>query len=88
MGSLVIPANDFTKLLTIEILYYLPDYPSILQSFTWQMEDISPTYPHLDRFLTYWDKEIIAKINSVNVSIGGECGNREFRYLKDVIKLI
>lgn len=86
-NSNVLIANDISKILTVEILYHLPDYPSLLQTFVWQMEDLSPTYPNLDKFLLYWEKEIIAKINSVRVAVGDEIYNREFKNLRDIIKI-
>ena len=34
-------------LATANILYHLPDHPSLLQSFVWQFHDIAPDYPAL-----------------------------------------
>lgn len=55
-------------LLTAEILYHLPDYPALLQSFVWQDYDICPNFPALRRFLGFWEREIEGKIHSVTVA--------------------
>jgi uncharacterized protein Usg len=55
-------------LATANILYHLPDHPSLLQSFVWQFHDISPDYPRLARFLDHWRREIEAVIHSVEVA--------------------
>lgn len=55
-------------LATAEILYHLPDYPGILQSFVWQHTDVAPDYPRLRRFLEYWVENIEARLHSVTVS--------------------
>ena len=39
------------RLATAEVLYYLPDHPSLLQSFVWQTLDLAPSYPRIHRFL-------------------------------------
>ncbi len=56
------------RLTLAEILYHLPDHPDLLQSFTWQTMDISPDYPVLRRFLTYWQQSLDGKLHSVRVA--------------------
>ena len=58
------------RLATAEVLYYLPDHPSLLQSFIWQTLDLAPTYPRIHRFLDYWRREIDAVIHSVQLATG------------------
>lgn len=55
------------RLTTAEVLYYLPDHPSLLQSFVWQTMDLAPRYPRIARFLDYWRREIDAAIHSIRV---------------------
>lgn len=59
------------RLTTAEIVYYLPDYPALLQAFTWQTLDEAPDFPRVHRFLGFWRKEIEAVIHSVRVSCVG-----------------
>lgn len=56
------------ELTTAEILYYLPDYPDILQSFIWQHYDTAPGYPRLRRFLDFWRSNIEATLAEVKVA--------------------
>ena len=56
------------RLATAEILYHMPDYPDLLQSFIWQHYDIAPEYPTLTKFLDYWTENIEGPIHSVRVA--------------------
>lgn len=58
------------RLATAEVLYYIPDHPSLLQSFMWQTLDLAPSYPRIHRFLDYWRREIDAVIHSVRLASG------------------
>lgn len=53
---------------TAEILYFMPDHPSLLQSFTWQQLDISPKFPQLKKFLDFWQDEIEGQLHEVQVA--------------------
>lgn len=55
------------RLATAEVIYYLPDHPSLLQSFVWQTMDCAPQYPRIAKFLNFWRREIEAVIHSVHV---------------------
>ncbi len=55
------------RLATAEILYYMPDHPGLLQTFVWQHYDLAPHYPRLNKFLSYWHREIEAVLHSVTV---------------------
>jgi uncharacterized protein Usg len=65
--NLVRQLHDY-RLTTAEILYHLPDHPSVLQSFIWQDLDIAPQYPVLHRFLDFWKREIDGDLHSVRVA--------------------
>lgn len=60
------------RLTTAEVLYYLPDHPSLIQRFMWQTLDIAPDFPRVHQFLEFWRREVDAVIHSVNVSAVGE----------------
>lgn len=60
-----------SRLTTTEVLYHLPDYPGILQSFLWQTYDVAPDYPRLHQFLDHWRREIEAVIHTVRVAHAG-----------------
>jgi len=58
------------RLTTAEVLYYMPDHPSLIQSFVWQTLDLAPDYPRIQKFLDYWRREIEAVIHSVQLATG------------------
>jgi uncharacterized protein Usg len=55
------------RLITAEILYRLPDYPSFLQSYIWQDYDLPPKFPVLYKFLKFWERELDGPIHSVTM---------------------
>jgi uncharacterized protein Usg len=65
--SFVRQLQDY-RLTTAEILYHLPDHPSVLQTFIWQDLDIAPRYPVLHKFLDFWKREIDGNLHSVRVA--------------------
>jgi uncharacterized protein Usg len=60
------------RLTTAEVLYYMPDHPSLLQTFLWQTLDEAPDYPRIQRFLDFWRREIDAVIHSVAITSVGQ----------------
>ncbi len=57
-------------LTTAEILYRLPDHPSLLQMYLWQEYDNAPRFPVLQDFLEFWEKNIEGPLHRVTVSHG------------------
>ena len=58
------------RLTTAEILYRLPDYPALLQTYVWQNMDLVPGYPELRRFLDFWEANLDGKLHSIRVACG------------------
>lgn len=56
------------SLTTAEILYRLPDYPALLQSFIWQEYDIHPRFPRLKGFLDFWTRNLEGSLYRVTVA--------------------
>jgi len=56
------------SLTTAEILYRLPDHPSLLQSFIWQEYDVHPRFPRLKSFLDFWSANLDGKLYRVTVA--------------------
>ena len=67
------------RLTTAEIIYHLPDHPSLLQSFVWQHLDVAPEYPRLRKFLEFWMNSIEGKLHSVRVGQKTLIGPAKFR---------
>ena len=55
-------------IVTLNVLYWMPDYTHILQEFIWQTSDVRPEYPRVHRFLNYWHDNIEAVISEVNIA--------------------
>ncbi len=68
------------RLTTAEILYHRPDHPALLQSYIWQEYDLNPDFPVLNRFLSFWQKELEGKLHSVWVAASGLVTPKEMRF--------
>ncbi len=55
-------------LTTAEILYRLPDHPSLLQTYVWQDYDLAPRFPVLIKFLDFWKKNLEGPVFKVRVA--------------------
>jgi len=55
-------------LTTAHILYRMPDYQDILQTYVWQDYDLCPEFPVLKRFLDFWKREIEGPLHSVTIA--------------------
>jgi uncharacterized protein Usg len=68
------PDRDFRaqltgfSLMTAEILYHMPDHPSLLQTYVWQDYDIHPRFPRLMEFLDFWSRNLDGKLYRVTVA--------------------
>jgi uncharacterized protein Usg len=66
--------NDFAKMLegyrltTAEILYRMPDHPSLIQSYIWQDLDLHPRFPKLTSFLDFWSTTLEGPLYRVTVT--------------------
>ena len=56
------------ELVLVGVIYYLPDYKSLLNEFYCQFDDIVPDIPRVHEFLNYWKNNIEAPIKEVKVS--------------------
>jgi len=75
------------RLTTAEILYHLPDHPTVLQSFIWQDLDLAPRYPVLRGFLDFWRRDIEGRLHSVRVASVGLVSAGEMRYTEHLTHL-
>ncbi len=69
------------QLTTAEILYHMPDFPAVLQSYIWQEMDIAPKFPVLGKFLAFWQKELEGPLHSVRVASTGIFSPVEMRHI-------
>ncbi len=68
------------RLTTAEILYQIPAYPDLLQSYLWQSLDRIPDFPKLNGFLSTWEKGLKGKLHSVRIGYVGIIQPEEWRY--------
>ncbi|MGB1539607.1 MAG: usg protein [Rickettsiales bacterium] len=67
MKELELALRDY-RLTTAEILYHLPDHPTLLQTYLWQEYDLAPKFPELQKFLDFWERELEGRLHSVTVA--------------------
>jgi len=68
------------RLTTAEILYQIPEFPDLLQSYLWQSLDRVPDFPKLNDFLSSWEKDIEGKLHSVRIGYVGIIQPEEWSY--------
>ncbi len=75
------------RLTTAEILYHMPDHPTVLQSFIWQKIDHAPDFPLLHSFLAFWRRDIEGPLHSIRVASAALTRPAEFRYADGEFRL-
>lgn len=75
------------RLTTAEIIYHLPDFPDILQSFIWQNLDTAPRFPILRRFLRFWETNLEGPLHHVRVASSPLVMPAEFRFVEGELLL-
>jgi uncharacterized protein Usg len=80
-------SEDFKRLLegynltTAEILYRLPDHPSLLQTYVWQDYDLHPRFPKLLAFLNFWARNLEGPLHKISVAHAGLIKPAEIRMI-------
>jgi len=75
------------RLATAEILYHMPDSPSMLQTFVWQDFDMAPRFPVLNKFLRFWEDNLDGPLHSVRVASSQLISPAEFRAVGGVLQI-
>lgn len=60
-----------TKPVLLKVYYFIPDYPTLLQEFSWGFDDRVPELVRTHKFLRHWHQNIDAVISEVLISISG-----------------
>ena len=68
------------SLATAEILYRMPDHPTILQTYIWQEYDLAPHFPELRRFLDFWTNSLDGLLHTVRVVHTGLFKSTDIRW--------
>ena len=75
------------RLTTAEILYHMPDHPSVLQSYIWQDYDLAPCFPKLIDFLDFWEANLDGPLYRVRVAHRGLISPTEFNFVRGELRL-
>ena len=75
------------RLTTAEILYHLPDFPRLLQSFVWQDLDLAPKFPVLNEFLAFWEDNLDGRLHSVKMASRALASTTDMRYAATQLRL-
>lgn len=76
-----------TQLITVDIFYFMPDHPSLVQEFMWQTEDVAPELKRVHRFLNHWKNNIDAVIQEIILCGANYNTSRSFRSIDEVFRL-
>ncbi|MGA0595445.1 usg protein [Enterovirga sp. CN4-39] len=74
-------------LTTARILYGMPDHPRVLQTFVWQQYDLAPSFPVLNKFLAFWQRELEGPLHSVEIAHAGLIKPASFRAVNGELTL-
>src|SRR5262245_37857384 len=74
-------------LTTAQILYRMPDHPSLLQTYVWQNYDLFPKFPALTDFLAFWQEKLDGRLYSVTVAHSRLIKPAELRAVGGVFRL-
>jgi uncharacterized protein Usg len=74
------------SVVTLNVLYYRPDYRNLIQEFVWSLDDVVPELHRTHLFLRHWQQHIDAVIKEVLVGVDGDNPQR-IRSVDHMLKL-
>jgi uncharacterized protein Usg len=74
-------------LTTAHILYRIPDFETVLQTYVWQDYDLAPDFPEMQKFLDYWQANLDGPLHSVWYTHQRLIGPNEWRRVDGEFKL-
>jgi uncharacterized protein Usg len=86
MRDVELMVKDY-RLTTAEILYHMPDHPSLLQTYVWQSLDISPKFPVLHKFLAFWETSLDGRLHSVKIASAELLKPNRYRHTRALMRL-
>lgn len=72
---------------TAHILYRIPDFASVLQTYIWQDYDLAPDFPEMRRFLEFWEEKLEGPLHSVRYTHRRLIGPNKWRKVSGEFKL-
>lgn len=70
----------------LQVIYYMPSHPMILQEFTWGYEDTVPELARTQRFLLHWKNNIRATVSEILLSVSND-SQRRWRSVDEILSL-
>ena len=74
-------------LTTAHILYRIPDFESVLQTYVWQDYELAPDFPEMHKFLNFWQTRLDGPLHSVRYTHRRLIGPNEWRRVEGEFKL-
>lgn len=74
-------------LTTAHILYRMPDFGSVLQSYVWQDYDLAPDFPEMRKFLNFWETNLEGPLHSIRYTHRQLIGPSEWKKVTGEIRL-
>lgn len=74
-------------LTTAHILYRIPDFESVLQTYVWQDYDLAPDFPEMQKFLDFWQANLDGPLYSVRYTHQRLIRPNEWRRIEGEFKL-
>ena len=72
---------------TAHILYRIPDFASVLQTYVWQDYDLAPDFPEMRKFLEFWEESLDGPLHSVRYTHRRLIGPNEWHKVSGEFKL-
>ena len=72
---------------TAHILYRIPDFESVLQTYVWQEYDLAPDFPEMRKFLEFWEEKLDGPLHSVRYTHQRLIGPNEWRAIDGEFRL-
>jgi uncharacterized protein Usg len=72
---------------TAHILYHIPDFASVLQTYVWQDYDLAPEFPEMRKFLEFWEEKLDGPLHSVRYTHRRLIGPNEWRKVSGEFRL-
>lgn len=75
-----------TQTVSLNILYYRPDYTNLIQEFVWSFDDLVPELHRTHKFLWHWKNNVDAVIKEILLGINNS-SYQTYRSVDDILRL-
>lgn len=74
------------QIVTLNIIYYLPDHHSLLQEFIWSCDDWVPELHRTHMFLWHWKNNVDAVIKEIILGVSDK-NFQSYRNVEEILNL-